>query len=593
MADDQNLYLAMIILALIYAVLTCFAIFRLCKLKNFTSEWRHTKCFYLIIILQVALRTVGFVLIAVEFRADMNIYGYFFFSIPDSLFIVSFLLIFWQMITVYYYSHYEHSLSSSLIAALSKRAHQSKPSQMFVFLLIIWIGTQTCLYLALGLGRITMKSITNEVGIMNVILPTFAIASIVYLQRRYSGSPVRSREWKQRLHRMTGTTLLWSFCRYFRGVTEILDVYTSLDFNGNLTDMISTIILVTCLIISEVICVFLILDYGFIRIFMLTEEEARISKIEDISALSLVTRMGESPISIPEEESYTRKFTLLSEAPTILRKEVDITERLPMRPNGLGTLSKGVFKGHLVAFREVIFMKKSNYVVDEFVTEMEVLRTLAVPNLLPLYGAIIEPEDKEQRCVFSLLYPWMAKGSLYDILHLSRKTAFSESEKRRIAKDIAVCLHGLHAISRYHGHLTSRNILLDGLNRVFISDLGLHRLKKYAGITLKYTNKTAWSSPELIRERTPTPVKPVPSDDIYSYGVVLWELLTGEVPFAGVSREALIREMEEGNRLPIPESVPEDLSLLIRSCWNIDPASRPSFDTILRKVFDASASNLN
>lgn len=592
MAGTENLDLAMVILALIYGVLTCFAIFRLCKLKNFTSEWRHTKCFYLIIILQVALRTFGFVLIAVEFKSSQSTYGYFFFSIPDSLFIVSFLLIFWQMITVYYYSHYEHSLSSSLIAALSKRAHQSKPSQMFVFLMIIWIGTQSCLYLALGLGRITMRSITNEVGIMNVLLPTIAIATIVYLQRRYSGSPVKSREWKQRLHRMTGTTLLWSFCRYFRGVTEILEVYSNSQVDGNFTDMVMTIILVTCLIVSEVICVFLILDFGFIRIFMLTEEEVRISK-EEVTSPSMITMDGESTIENPLEERYLRRFTILSEAPTILRRDVEITERLQMRTNGLGTLSKGIFKGHIVAFREIIFMKRSNYIVDEFMSEIEILRNLNLPNLLPLYGAIIDPEDKDQRCVFSLLYPWMSKGSLYDLLHVATKSGFNESEKRRIAKDIAVGMHGLHSICRYHGHLTSRNILFDEHNRVFIADLGLNRLKKYAGITLKYCNKSAWSSPELLRERNPTPLKPVPSDDIYSYGVLLWEMLTGQIPFSGASRESLAKEMEEGNRLIVPEYVPEDLSVLIRSCWNVDPVSRPSFDTILRKVFDISSPRIN
>jgi serine/threonine protein kinase len=187
----------------------------------------------------------------------------------------------------------------------------------------------------------------------------------------------------------------------------------------------------------------------------------------------------------------------------------------------------------------------------------------------------------------------MSKGSLYDVLHNDTKSGFNESEKRRIARDIAVGMQGLHSISRYHGHLTSRNILLDEQNRVFIADLGLIRLKKYAGITLKYTNKSAWSSPELLRERNPTPLKPVPSDDIYSYGVLLWELLTCQIPFSGASRESLSKEMEEGNRLSIPEGVPEDLSMLIRSCWNVDPISRPSFDTILRKVFDTSSSRIN
>jgi hypothetical protein len=65
-------------------------------------------------------------------------------------------------------------------------------------------------------------------------------------------------------------------------------------------------------------------------------------------------------------------------------------------------------------------------------------------------------------------------------------------------------MQAIYEGSRVHGHLHSKNVLLDDAMRVYISDFGLFKFKKYAGIVLNYTNKTAWSSPEILAEKTST-----------------------------------------------------------------------------------------
>jgi hypothetical protein len=52
----------------------------------------------------------------------------------------------------------------------------------------------------------------------------------------------------------------------------------------------------------------------------------------------------------------------------------------------------------------------------------------------------------------------------------------------------------------------------------------LMKFKKYAAIVCNYSNKTAWSSPEALTEKTTTAMSANQSDDVYSYGAVLWEL---------------------------------------------------------------------
>lgn len=73
--------------------------------------------------------------------------------------------------------------------------------------------------------------------------------------------------------------------------------------------------------------------------------------------------------------------------------------------------------------------------------------------------------------------------------------------------------------------------------------------------------------------------------DIWSYGIVLWELLTCEIPYRDVDSSAIIWGVGNNNlHLPIPSSCPEGLALLIKQCWSVKPRNRPSFRIILNHL---------
>ncbi|XP_055307653.1 mitogen-activated protein kinase kinase kinase-like [Sitodiplosis mosellana] len=90
----------------------------------------------------------------------------------------------------------------------------------------------------------------------------------------------------------------------------------------------------------------------------------------------------------------------------------------------------------------------------------------------------------------------------------------------------------------------------------------------------------AWMPPETIKCG-----KYSKASDVWSYGVLSWELLTGEIPYKGFDYLAIAYGVAVNTlHLPIPETCPEIWGKLMKSCWDKDPHKRPSFKDILREL---------
>ena len=310
------------------------------------------------------------------------------------------------------------------------------------------------------------------------------------------------------------------------------------------------------------------------EIFMISDTELEVSE----------SRQGRRPIQELDSLEETKDallepiFPSLTALTLLNSSDLQITENLPGRKAGLGTLSKGEVNGQVVFCRIVELPRISNYVQEELTEELGALKSLQVPSLVPYHGAVID------HSTVTIVTPWFPEGSLYRLLHTSQQ-GLLERAKLKIALQVAKCLEALHALGRTHGHLSSHNILLTATHTAYVSDVGLSKFKKYVALVSNYACKTAWTSPELLLEKGATPSKAQGSDDVYSFGVVLWELLTGQEPFPGNSRAQLLTKVvENGLRPEIPTAVPSRLAQLLKSCWNREATTRPNFQLIIQAI---------
>nr|XP_046269026.1 mitogen-activated protein kinase kinase kinase 9 [Scatophagus argus] len=148
-------------------------------------------------------------------------------------------------------------------------------------------------------------------------------------------------------------------------------------------------------------------------------------------------------------------------------------------------------------------------------------------------------------------------------------------------------LHSQAIVPIIHRDLKSSNILI--LERVEMEDLSNKTLKiTDFGLAREWHRTTkmsaagtyAWMAPEVIRSSMFSK-----GSDIWSYGVLLWELLTGEVPFRGIDGLAVAYGVAMNKlALPIPSTCPEPFARLMEDCWSPDPHSRPQFTAILDQL---------
>ncbi|XP_024874348.1 mitogen-activated protein kinase kinase kinase 13 isoform X6 [Temnothorax curvispinosus] len=230
----------------------------------------------------------------------------------------------------------------------------------------------------------------------------------------------------------------------------------------------------------------------------------------------------------------------------------------------LGSGAQGaVFSGKLN--KEIVAVKK---VKEPKETDIRHLRKLNHPNIVHFKGVCTKPPCY---CIIMEFCPF---GPLYDLLRAGEPVP--PARLVSWSKQIAAGMAYLHAHKIIHRDLKSPNVLIGQGEVVKISDFGTSRQWNEISTKMTFAGTVAWMAPEVIRNELCSE-----KVDIWSYGVVLWELLSGEIPYKDVDSSAVMWGVGSNSlHLPIPTSCPEGYGLLVKQCWSAKPRNRPSFKLI-------------
>ncbi|KAL6848356.1 hypothetical protein ACP4OV_021650 [Aristida adscensionis] len=235
-----------------------------------------------------------------------------------------------------------------------------------------------------------------------------------------------------------------------------------------------------------------------------------------------------------------------------------------------GDLYRGSYCSQDVAIKVVRPERISADMYRDFAQEVYIMRKVRHRNVVQFIGACTRQPN------LYIVTDFMSGGSVYDYLH-KKNSSFKIPEILRVATDISKGMNYLHQNNIIHRDLKTANLLMDENKVVKVADFGVARVKDQSGVMTAETGTYRWMAPEVI-EHKPYDHKA----DVFSFGIVLWELLTGKIPYEYLTPlQAAIGVVQKGIRPMIPKDTHPKLAELLQKCWHRDPAERPDFSEIL------------
>ncbi|KAL6002144.1 hypothetical protein ACLOJK_037592 [Asimina triloba] len=219
--------------------------------------------------------------------------------------------------------------------------------------------------------------------------------------------------------------------------------------------------------------------------------------------------------------------------------------------------------------------------VKDFWREAQILSKLHHPNVVAFYGVVPDGDGG----TLGTVTEFMVNGSLKEVL--SKKDKPLDRRKRLIiAMDAAFGMEYLHSKDIVHFDLKCENLLVNMRDPhrpiCKVGDFGLSRIKRNTLVSGGVRGTLPWMAPELLDGSSNRVSEKV---DVFSFGIALWEILTGEEPYANMHCGEVIGGIVNNNlRPPIPKRCNSKWRELMEDCWSSDPESRPSFTAITGRL---------
>ncbi|XP_068579906.1 mixed lineage kinase domain-like protein isoform X2 [Cebidichthys violaceus] len=263
--------------------------------------------------------------------------------------------------------------------------------------------------------------------------------------------------------------------------------------------------------------------------------------------------------------------------------------KMPFMTTSTSEVYKGEYHGFAVAIKRYIdpLDTSLNELRKVFKKEVETMKRFESPNILRMFGICVQDEDgpKPQ---FLIIMEYCEKGSLLQVLE-SEGSSLSWHTKARMCRDAARGLYRLHQTeekSKVHGCINSNKFLVaEG----YTVKLGGFELAKTETSLRRPTKDNAmrslcYSSPEMLHDINHIYSKEC---EIYSFGIVLWEIASCSKPFDGLSNKDIYEKVCKGKfkeELPNRGDCPKGLADVIDECRAYDGFQRPSAGELVDKL---------
>ncbi|KAM6549738.1 hypothetical protein CsatB_021414 [Cannabis sativa] len=216
-----------------------------------------------------------------------------------------------------------------------------------------------------------------------------------------------------------------------------------------------------------------------------------------------------------------------------------------------------------------------------FAREVAMLSKVQHKNLVKFIGACKEP-------VMVIVTELLLGGTLRKYLFNMRPRCLDTRVAVGFALDIARAMECLHSHGIIHRDLKPENLILTADHKtVKLADFGLAREETLTEMMTAETGTYRWMAPELYSTVTLRHGEKKHYNhkvDAYSFAIVLWELVHNKLPFEGMSNLQAAYAAAFKNVRPSAENLPEDLALIVTSCWKEDPNDRPNFSQIIQML---------
>eukprot|EP00927_Polykrikos_kofoidii_P072895 TRINITY_DN68975_c0_g1_i1.p1 TRINITY_DN68975_c0_g1~~TRINITY_DN68975_c0_g1_i1.p1 ORF type:complete len:663 (+),score=107.67 TRINITY_DN68975_c0_g1_i1:55-1989(+) len=260
--------------------------------------------------------------------------------------------------------------------------------------------------------------------------------------------------------------------------------------------------------------------------------------------------------------------------------EVDLGEMIAQ--GGFSVVYHGQWNTTKVAVKKLFDPNISEELLAEFDNEVQKLEQIRHPNILMLLAVHRKPP------ALSLVTELVEGGSLFHMLHYPSKFNFAYPRSEGVpVEDVmqildtsGVAIAYIHARGIVHRDVKTQNVLLTPTLTVKLCDFGLARMRSELMTgAMQYAGTPNYMAPELFRNQ-----KYTDRVDVFAFGTMLWESIAVDIPFANLDSCDIRDKVVKGKMLPLPTAGPPGVNAVIKACWTLDQAARPSMAIALGQL---------